>query len=292
MASIAELRARLANLNKRTTKNPNIWKPSDEHDVRLLRNPHNDDPIEEVTFHYNVGDAREILCPKQFAEECVICDFADQLKAFRDVNGREKPKKDKDADWEVFKRIQAQTKVYVPMIERLDGGKGMSAPAWWGLTKNQSEQVLRIATDPEWLADCDIDPTDDQKAIDAIFSPSKAYDFHVSFKKPGEKENKKSFTIVEITPKRKPSALTGERAKVTELIAQIRPIREVFPKVPVAEIELTLKKFVGGGMKVDDPKASKKDEKYPVKSKERAEAAGARSVEDAFGDLLEGTESK
>lgn len=291
MASIAELKARLANLNKRTTKNPDIWKPKDEHDVRLLRNPHNDDPIEEVTFHYNVGDAREILCPKQFGEECAICDFADQLKSFKDAKGNEKLKKDKDADWEIFKKIQANTKAYSPMVERLENG-AMSEPAWWGLTKNQSEQVLKVATDPEWLADCDIDPADDEKALDAIFSARKAYDFHVSFRKPGEKNNTKSFTVVDITPKRKPSALTGDPKKDAEILKKIKPIREVFPKLPQTEVDLALKKFVGGGMKIEDPQPNGKDERYPKNSRENAAKSGTRSIDESFGELLEGTESK
>lgn len=290
MASFAELKAQLANLNRRTSKNADVWKPKDEHDVRLLKNPHSSDPFEQVSFHYNVGDEREILCPKlNFGEECEICDLADMLKAFKDEKGREKPKKEKDADWEVFKKIQATTKAYVPMVERTEEGKNLSAPAWWGLTSNQSGQILKVCTDAEWLQDCDIDPTDDERVLDAIFSTKKAYDFHVSFKKPGEKENKKTFTVIDITPSgKRPKALTGDATKDAELLKQIKPIREVFPKRDPKEITLALKKFVGGGMKVEEPKAKKEEEKYAAKSGEQAEKSGTRGVEEAFDELLAG----
>lgn len=287
MASIKELRERLANLNRRTNKNADVWKPKDEHDVRCLRNPHSEDPFEEVTFHYNVGDAREILCPKQFGDECVICDFAEQLKSFKDEKGNEKKKKDKDADWEIFKKIQAVTKAYVPMVERQQDG-GLSQPAWWGLTSNQSTQVLKVCSDADRLGACDIDAGDDERALDALFSTNKAFDLHVSFKKPGEKGNAKTFTVVDIEPKYKPTPLTGNKAKDAELVKAVKPIRDVFPKLPAAEVESALKKFIGGGMKVADSKPDSKEEKYATKSGEKAEKAGTRSVDEAFGDLLEG----
>jgi hypothetical protein len=284
MASFAEIRAQLANLNKRTSKNTDIWKPKDEHDVRCLRNPHSDDPLEQITFHYNVGDAREVLCPQQFGDECVICDFAETLKGWKDAEGNDKPEAERKAQWEIFKKIQAVTKVYVPMVERLEGG-AITEPAWWGLTSNQSQMALKVCGDKERLAACGVDPNDDEHALDALFSPKKAFDLHVSFKKPGEKQNSKTFTVVEIEPKYSPSPLTGNAGKDAELVKKIKPIREVFPKVPTSEVELALKKFIGGGQKVET-KPAEKEQKYAGKGTEKAAKAGTRSVDDAFGDLL------
>ena len=291
MATISEIRARLANLNRRgNTKNPDVWKPSDEHDVRLLRNPHNSDPLEEVTFHFNVGDARELLCPAQFGDECVICDFANQLKGFKDEKGNDKKKADKDADWEIFKKIQAQTKVFVPMIERTKDEKGNivghSEPAWWGLTGNQSQQALSVCGEADRLRACSIDPDDDEKALDALFGSKKAFDLHVKYAKPGEKGNTKTFTAITINPVYLPSPLTGTPAKDTELLKKIKPIREVFPKLPASEVESALKKFIGGGMKVEERDPKKTEEKYAGKGKDKAEKAGERSVEESFEDLL------
>jgi hypothetical protein len=292
MATVSEIRARLATLNRRgNVKNPDVWKPNDEHDVRVLRNPHNEDPLEEITFHYNVGDARELLCPKQFGDDCVICDFADQLKSFKDEKGKDKKKSDKDAEWEIFKKIQAQTKVYVPVIERIKDEKkvitGHSEPAWWGLTSNQSQQALAVCADADRLRACGIDPDDDEKALDALFGTKKAFDLHVSVAKPGEKGNSKTFYQITITPVYLPSALTGKPATDAELLAKIKPIRDVFPKLPASEIEAALKKFIGGGMKIEERDPKKADEKYAGASKEKAETAGTRSVDDAFGALLD-----
>jgi len=297
MATVSEIRARLATLNRKgSTKNPDVWKPTDEHDVRCLRNPHNSDPIEEVTFHFNVGDARELLCPRQFGDVCVVCDFADQLKGFKDEKGKEKKKADKDADWEIFKKIQAQTKIYIPVIERIKDDKGNvtghSEPAWWGLTGNQSQQALAVCAEGDRLRACGIDPDDDEKALDALFGTKKAFDLHVSSAKPENKDGKgntKTFYQITIKPVYLPSPLTGNAAKDAELLKKIKPIREVFPKLPAAEIEAALKKFIGGGMKIEENRGEPKkgEEKYAGASKEKAEAAGTRSVDDAFGALLE-----
>lgn len=287
MASLAELRAQLANLNRRTTKNPDVWKPKDEHKVRLLRNPHSEDPFTQVAFHYNVGDAREILCPKvNFGEDCVICDFAEQLKSFNDENGKKKNDEAKKFDWDIFKKIQVNVKVAVPMIERTDEGKSNSAPAWWVLTSNQSQQIIGVCAEADRVRACGIDPADDEKVLGAIFNTDKAFDFEVSFAKPGEKNNNKTFTQVTIKPAYLPGPLTGNKEKDKELIKQIKPFREVFPKVPSSEVESALKKFIGGGMKVENNEPEKKDEKYAKKG-EKAEKAGTRTVDESFGELLD-----
>lgn len=293
MASIAEIRARLANLNKKTTKNPDIWKPKDEHDVRLLRNPHSDDPLVEKAFHYNIGDAREILCPKaNFGDECVICDFAEQLKSWKDEKGRDKPEKERKADFEIFKKIQSVSKVIVPVVERITNSDGkptgeVSQPGWWPLTSNQAQQILKVCTDADRLEVCGVTPGDDENVFDVLFSPKKAFDFHVSFKKPGEKGNNKTFTMVEIEPKFKPTPLTGNPAKDAELVKAIKDPDEVYPKVPASEVANALKKFIGGGMQVEaGSKSSGSEEKYASNTKEKAEKAGSRPVDEAFGELL------
>lgn len=287
MASLAELRAQLATLNRRTNKNPDVWKPKDEHKVRLLRNPHSEDPFALVAFHYNVGDAREILCPKvNFGEDCVICDFAEQLKSFTDEKGKKKSDAEKKGDWDIFKKIQVVEKVAVPMVERTEDGKSHSAPAWWVLTSNQSQQVIGVCAEADRVRVCGIDPEDDEAVLGAIFDTQKAFDFEVSSAKPGEKGNNKTFHQVTIKPAYLPSPLTGNKEKDKELLKQIKPLREVFPKIPSSEVESALKKFIGGGMKIEGSEPKKADEKYEKKG-EKAEKAGTRSVEESFGELLE-----
>ena len=62
---INALRDRLANLNRKSSKSGDVWKPKDEHQVRLLQYPHGDDPFLELSFHYDIGDVTPVLCPAQ-----------------------------------------------------------------------------------------------------------------------------------------------------------------------------------------------------------------------------------
>jgi hypothetical protein len=286
--NLNELKARLEGLNRRTQSSSDVWKPKDEHDVRLVKDP-KAEPLPSLAFHYNVGDAREILCPKvNFGEECAICDFADMMRSWKDENGRDKPDKIRQQDFEVFKKIQAVEKVYTPVVERLEGG-GISPPKWWGLTKNQALQILEVCTDADRLRECGIEPQDTDRATDAVYSNTKAFDLHVSFKKPGEKGNTKTFTAVDIKPKYRPSALTGNAKKDAEIVSQVKPLKEVFPRVPSNEVEVALKKFINAS--APEAKADGGEEKYaekkPTNSNEKAAKVGGRSIEEAFGDLAD-----
>lgn len=284
-SNLAELKARLASLNRKTSKNADVWKPKDEHDVRLVKTGV-EEPFVERAFHFNIGDARDLLCPKvNFGEECVICEYAETLKAWKDEKGRDKPEKVRKDDFELFKKIQATSKVYVPMVERMDDGKSISAPAWWGLTQNQANQILEVCSDADRLRECGIDPEDADNAIDAVFSPTKGFDLHVSVKKPGEKGNTKSFYVVDIKPKYKPSPLTGNKAKDAELAEQVKPLKDVFEKTSSAEVEKAFAKWLGGAAK--EAKADGGQE-YSPKTTDKAEKAGTRKVEEAFEELLGG----
>jgi hypothetical protein len=282
--NINDLKARLSTLNRKTQKQNDIWKPKDEHDVRLLPAPKGEDPFVERAFHWNIGDAVSILCPKvNFGEECAICDYADFMKSWKDEKGNDKPEKIRKADFEVFKKVQAQNKVFVRVVERT--AEGISEPKWWGLTQNQATQILDVCTDADRLQACDLDPGDPEKALDAVFSTKKAFDLHVSFAKPGEKGNTKSFTSITIKPKFKVSALTGDAKKDAAILEGIKPISEVYPRIPSNEVELALKKFIAGGGDEAKPEPKDGEEKYPTNSKEDAKKVGKRSVEDAFSEL-------
>jgi hypothetical protein len=282
--NINELKSRLSTLNRKTQKLNDIWKPRDEHDVRLLPAPKGEDPFVERAFHYNIGDAQSILCPKaNFGEECAICDYADFMKAWKDENGKDKPEKIRKADFEVFRKVQVVSKAFVRVVERIEGG--ISDPKWWGLTQHQAEQILNVCTDPEWLQACDIDPRDPERALDAVISPKKAFDLHVSFAKPGDKGNTKTFTSVTIKPKRNPTPLTGDSKRDAEIMSKLKPLNEVYPKVSSAEVELALKKFIAIGG--DEAKVETKadEEKYATNTQEDAKKAGKRSVAEAFEDF-------
>lgn len=291
---INELKNRLANLNRRTNKPNDIWKPKDEHVVRLLPYPHGDDPFLELHFHYEIGDNPSILCPKaNFGDECEICDFCDLLKSWKTPDGDDKKESDRKADWELFKKIQPKARVFVPMVER---GKEGDGAKFWGVTPNQAAEILKVALDGDRLAELDISPDDTKNALNVIISPAKAYDLTVQFAKPGEKGNTKSFAQVTITGKIKPTPLAKEKKATDDILASIKPITEVYPKVSSAEVSKLFKKFVGSGgseAKAEggveyNKKSEKPAESAPAatNSKENAKMAGTRSIDEAFGEML------
>src|SRR4051812_47953872 len=113
--NIKELRDRIQKLNNRGGNKPqDIWKPKDEHEVRLLPYPHAEDPFIELHFHYELGDTQSVLCPKaNFNESCEVCEFADLLKSWKTPDGDDKAEGDRKADWEIYKKIQVKPRIFV-----------------------------------------------------------------------------------------------------------------------------------------------------------------------------------
>lgn len=295
---INALRERLNQLNRKTSKAEDLWKPKDEHQVRLVSNPHSDDPFQELHFHYEIGDTLAVLCPKlNFGEECAICEFAEVLKAWKGPNGEDKPEKERKADFEIFKKIQAKARIYVPMIERGNKDKNITeseTARWWGMTTAQVNQALEVCTDGDRLEELGLSK-DDKEALRVLFDPKKGYDLLVSFAKPGEKGNTKTFTQITIKGKIKPSALAKDEETAKKLVQSVKKLTEVFPKVSSAEVEKILKKFMGassadakpeGGTEKYAKDEPKKEAAKPANTKENAKLSGTRSIDEAFGDML------
>jgi len=285
---INALRDRLANMNRKTSKGNEVWKPKDEHQVRLLQYPHADDPFLELSFHYEIGDVPPVLCPKQFGKDCAICEFADALKAWKDPNGEDKPEKTRKQDFELFKKIQAKARVYVPMVER---GKEEEGAKFWGMTPAQAQQALEVCLDGDRLEALGLDKDDAKNGLRVLFDVDKGYDLAVSFAKPGEKGNLKTFTQITVKGRIKGSPLAKDKATVKKILESVKKIGEVFPEVPSSEVEKIFRKFVGtgaaeaateGGKEYTAPAAVAK----PTNSKENAKVSGTRSIDDAFGDML------
>jgi hypothetical protein len=281
--NIEELKNRLQQLNRRTDKPKDIWKPRDEHDVRLIRYPHGDESLIELYFHYEIGD-QSVLCPKaNFGKDCEICDFCDLLKSWKTPQGNDKAEKDRKSDWELFKKIQPKARVFVPMVER---GKESEGARWWGVTPNQSLEILKVCVDGDRMAECGVgkDEKDANKLLSVLVSETKAYDLHVSFAKPGEKGNTKTFAQTVITGKIKAGPLMPDKKSVKELVASVKNIRDVYPEVSSEEVGKILKKFAGSVGPEAKPEGG--TEKYPANTNENAKTVGKRTIDEAFGDLL------
>lgn len=293
---INELRNRLNNLNNKSKSTVGQWKPKDEHQVRLVQYPHDEDSFIERTFHYNI-DQREFLCPKQFGNDCPVCEFAEgDLRNWNGPNGQPKPEAQRRADWELYKKIQSRPRFYVPMIER---GKESEGVRFWSMTPAQMGQALDVCGDGDRLADVGVKPGDTAGAFKVLFDVEKGYDLTVSFKKPNNadgKGNTKSITLIEIKGKIRSSPLASSKKASDDLVKSCKNVKELLTEVSSAEVDKIFKKFLNGN--APEARAEGGVEKYgqklerdaeasrPTNSKENAKLSGTRSVDEAFGEML------
>jgi hypothetical protein len=171
------------------------------------------------------------------------------------------------------------------MLERNKENEGIRL---WGMTPAQMTQVLAICDDGDRLADVGVKPGDSTGALNVLFDPLKGYDLTVSFKKPGEKGNLKTFTLIDIKGKIKSSPLAKDQKAADELVRSCKDIKELFSEVSSAEVKrLFAKKMGAGGSEaVADGGVEKYAEPPKANMKENAKLVGTRSIDDAFGDML------
>lgn len=281
---IEAIKARLKNLGNKTSKQKDIWKPSDEHDLRAL--PHsyskNDDPFVELGFHYEIGNEGPILCPKvNFGDECEICDYCTSLRAWKTPDGEEKSETDRKTDWEIFKKISVKSAWFFPMVER---GKEAEGALWHRLNQTNYNSLLSICADEE--CNNEVLAGGGEVGTGVLFGTKCAYDLHASFKKKGEKGNTKTYNIVDFKEKKKPSVLHKDKAVVEKLLASIKPIHDVFPKRTSEEVNKLFKKFLGQGSAESKPEGGT-EHRPPTNSGEKAKTEGGRTIDEAFDEMLE-----
>lgn len=279
---INALKERLANMNKKTSKATDIWKPKDEHQVRLVANPHSADPFQELYFHNDVGDAFPFLCPKSNSgDDCAVCEVADQLRAWKDANGVDKPEAQRKQDFELFRKIQAKPRFYVPMVER---GRESEGAKWLGMTNAQAQQVLDVCLDGDRLSEVGADK---DGALKVLFDPDKAYDLNVSFAKPGEKGNTKQFTVITIKGRIKPSPLSTDKEITKKILSDVKDIHEILGKTTSEDVlKIVQKAFGTSGEEPSVKGGLEYTPKPPTNSKEDAKLSGTRSIDEAFPDML------
>lgn len=284
--NLAEIRKRIEDLNNRTKKAGKFWRPKDEHDVRLLPQKGSEDPFIERTFHGNIGTQWPVLCPKNFGEECSVCELAEKLRSWKDEEGNDKPDAIRKKDWELFKKIQAKPKFFVALVER---GKEAYGPAYWQFTEYVYKQILSICGDEE-----NNENRDDEGGAMVLVSPTNAYDLHVSLQKAGQKGNATKFDNTEVKEKKKTSKLLADKAEAKKLLESVPSLDDVLPPVSAKEVHKTLMSFINGGAGADaSADAGKEDveysgaseEKVAVKSNNAEKLKGKKSIDEAFDDL-------
>lgn len=278
MPSIEEIKERLRNLSNKGKKANDIWKPKDEHIIRCLPYPHAEDPFIELHFHYEIGDVMSVLCPKaNFGDDCVICDFSERLRSWTDENGRDKPEHLRKQDWEMFKKISAKPRWFTPVIER---GKESEGVKFWGMPQTTLTLLLELCADSERNED-----RDDKGGYLVLNSPDKAYDLEVSFCKPGEKGNNKTFPLTKVKGKMKTSRLSLDKKAGEELIKSVPHIQTVYPRVSSAQVEKIFGSFTQKSASESEVDVDTSTEYRPPAEKP---AVGRSSVEETLNKLIEG----
>lgn len=95
-----------------------------ENQIRLLPLPKRSIPILEYYFHYGIGKATSIFCPKlNNDQECPICDWAEDMR--------------KD-NFELAKKLFATRRFFTPVVNRKEPKKVY----WWGYSKTICEEII------------------------------------------------------------------------------------------------------------------------------------------------------
>lgn len=236
MPTLQEIRARLDQLNNRNNASKGVWKPKDEHDVRLVPPPAGQDPFEERKFHHDVAE-REVLCPSSFGDECQFCEIAEKLKSWRDEDGKDKPEVDRKNDFAIFRKIQAKPRFFARVVVRGEEDKGI---VWWSMTEKVFKDLANICLDKDWNAD-----RDDEGGYAILTSPTQGLDISVSFQKPGQKGNKTNLTLIVVAERKKFTKLLADKSAVTKLLeTSPASIDDVFPRPDRAETSRAFQKWV------------------------------------------------
>ena len=246
MSSLDAIKKKLQDLQTRgKSRSTKIWRPTDEHDIRAVARPGEDDPFVEVMFHANIGDAWAFPCPGD--DVCPICSLCEKLRRWKDDDGNDRPADERKVDWEIFRKIQPRPRFYLQVVERVrenNRPEVISDVRWWSMTEFVYKQLLAISLDD----DCNADR--DDKGFPVLTDPVTGYDVHVSHQKAGEKGNNTSFDNSVCKERKKPSKL-GDDAAIARVASQAEliPPDEVTGRKELAEIERMLDRWVNSGMK-------------------------------------------
>ncbi len=194
---------------KRTT-----WKPKDEHTVRCLDVPGDNEFGREVGWHYGVADGGKMYCPATDGDECPFCELAESLRAWKDTDGNDKPEATRKQDFEWFKQIQRSVKHYVPIAVRRDDGE-LDGPFWWEMSPRTYGELLKICVNDDWN-----DGHPEGGGSKVLTSTTHGLDVVVSMKRAGQKGNKTTYDLTDVEERKKftPLSKTGNSKSVLERI--------------------------------------------------------------------------
>lgn len=278
-----QLNARVKQLNTRGQKPADdIRKFTKEHKVRLFAYPHDPArPIVELRFHYKVGKEGTVLCPTTFGKQCEICEYCFYLKGWKTEDGKDKTPTEKKNDWKVFQRLEAQSKFFVPSIER---DKDDDTVKFVRLSTTQLSKLMEICAMDDRQQVCGA--TDDPLKV--ILDPKKAFDLKFKVKKANTADNKKQYDETTIDASITVSEL-GDKKTVQKYMSECKKIEEIYPERTPEEVARILKEFIDSGAPEEIASADSKGEStFPTNSDENAVDVGRRKLDEALTELLGG----
>ncbi len=214
-----KMRAKLNSLstNGKSDNTSNNWKPEEgQHSIRIVPTP-DGDPFKEFWFHYGVGKAKVVLCPKKnHNEECPICDFGSQLWKEGVANNDDESKK-------MAKSLFARQRFSSAILVRGEEKKGVQV---WSYGKTAYETLIQLVLNPDYG-----DITDPEDGLDLVVDYAKAAG-------PG------AFPTTKITPRRRSSPLCdpsyGGAAKCKEILDTLPDFEKLNKRLTTAEVQKIL----------------------------------------------------
>lgn len=293
--TLEQLREKIKSIGSKGGNRRGIWKPTDFHIIRLLPlKDKPDEPWNTVYSHY--VNNKFIYCPRTKGEDCVVCEYADKLKAWKDESGVDKPKAVKNADWELFKKIQAGESHWFAMIERKkekDKAETVEGPFWWRGSKTILEGVLKICSDEGWNEQAV--ENGGGGVLEILFDERSALDVEVDLKKAKNadgKGNEKSLPITEINERKRFTPISRDRDEVAKILESIPDFDETVKPMTSAEVEKLWAEIIEAGITSEEKAAAGDSDgtehgKEPVASNNAEQpVTGKVSVSDAVSKLI------
>lgn len=278
--NLEAIRAKLKGLEEGKPKSKR-WKPTDEHQVRCLPLPGEEDISFIVKWHYGVNAGRQMACPSTWGDDCPFCDLARKLKSWKDEKGRDKPEHVRKMDWEFFKKIDAAVKHYIPVVLRKKDSEDLEGPFLWELTPKTYQAVLKFCADDDYN-----DGHPDGGGLRVLTSLFHGLDLTVTLKKKGEKGNQTSFDLTEVIERKKASPIyKGDKdgTAARALLEKIPSQSEIAKPVSTEEAEKIFAAW-RGSMSETAETSDDSGVEYSSNSAE-SPAVGGASVDDVVAKL-------
>jgi len=232
-----------------------FWKPTDEHQIRILPYIHNmENPFIELYFYYKL-DSRPHLSPASFNDPDPILEFCRKLETTGNKD-----------DFIQAKRLEPKRRVHVPILVR---GKEHEGVKFWGFSDTLYQSLIENMMDPDVG-----DITDIKNGRDVVV-------------KRAEPKNEGAYPT--ITARVKPVITPAtEDPDVQKLIAKMPKAQEIFKPTPYDELEQLFENYIKPE-KADEKMSQTQQSSQPTTN--TSQPSGDSNIKDAvdtFNSLFGG----